>query len=177
MQTTKAQLKAQQILLFYLGHYKGEIDGIWSALSVKAKKAYECTHEFSPAYPNSGLPFGNRDKLPKGVRRNADGTLYHGRMTDEERDNIISVSEQRQASKKAEKEKANVESKETARGETSSVVKVDTSAVQNVEATKSTEEASKSEPVKQEQPTLTSNTNNQNQNHNKKNKHQRRGFN
>lgn len=163
MQTTKAQLKAQQVLLFYLGHYKGEIDGIWSALTVKAKKAYECTHEFSPAYPNSGLPFGDRDKLPKGVRRNADGTIYHGRMTDEERDNIISVSEQRQANNKAEKAKATTESKETVQGETSSVVVVDESHVVEVSTV---------ETVKQEQPALTSN----NQNH-KKNKHHRRGFN
>jgi hypothetical protein len=67
MQISKEKLIAQQLVLFHLGFYRGLIDGIWSSASIEAKKEFEASMLFLPAFPNGGLPFGERDKLPKGM--------------------------------------------------------------------------------------------------------------
>lgn len=38
---TKQEIKQRQCLLFYLGYYVGEIDGIWGTLSKTATKAFQ----------------------------------------------------------------------------------------------------------------------------------------
>lgn len=82
MQVTKEKLRAQQMVLFHLGYYKGLIDGTWSDASIKAKLAFEADPSFVPAYPNGGLPFGERDKLPKGLRYER-GLITHSELTPE----------------------------------------------------------------------------------------------
>lgn len=67
MQYTKEKLKAQQMVLFHLGYYKGLIDGIWAPASIEAKRQFESDPSFVPGNPNGGLPFGERDRLPKGM--------------------------------------------------------------------------------------------------------------
>ncbi len=83
MQVTKEKLSAQQLVLFHLGFYKGNIDGIWSDSSIDAKRKFEADVTFLPAYPNGGLPFGERDKLPKGWRYGAKGVIEHADLTAE----------------------------------------------------------------------------------------------
>lgn len=81
MQVTKEKLSAQQLVLFHLGFYKGNIDGIWSESSIDAKRKFEADITFLPAYPNGGLPFGERDKLPKGWRYGVKGVIGHADLT------------------------------------------------------------------------------------------------
>lgn len=75
MNVSKQELIEQQQLLAALGFYKGEIDGIWSTETIKAKIAYERTREFAPAIPNYGMPFESDRKLPRGVMRR-NGVLW-----------------------------------------------------------------------------------------------------
>lgn len=75
MNVSKQDLIEQQQLLAALGFYKGEIDGIWSTETIKAKIAYERTREFAPAIPNYGMPFEADRKLPRGVMRR-NGVLW-----------------------------------------------------------------------------------------------------
>lgn len=88
MQVTQEKLKAQQMVLFHLGYYKGLIDGIWSAATIDAKQRFEADPSFLPAYPNNGLPFGDRDKLPKGMRYDVRGIIHHRDLTQERIDEI-----------------------------------------------------------------------------------------
>ncbi|MNQ34441.1 hypothetical protein D3C85_478950 [compost metagenome] len=89
MQVTKDKLAAQQLVLFHLGYYKGTIDGIWSAASIAAKRKFEGEPGFLPAYPNNGLPFGERDKLPKGWRYGVKGIIGHSTLTPERTKEIL----------------------------------------------------------------------------------------
>lgn len=68
MQFKPEQLKRQQMIMQALGFYSGKIDGIWSQKSIEAKRAWELSGKFNPAYPNNGLPFGDADPVPKGMR-------------------------------------------------------------------------------------------------------------
>lgn len=109
MQVTKEKMAAQQLVLFHLGYYKGNIDGIWSESTIKAKRAFEADPSFVPAYPNHGLPFGDRDKLPKGWRYGAKGVIGHADLTPElakeimtEHEARINAAAQRAAAKAAE---------------------------------------------------------------------------
>lgn len=89
MQLTKEKLMAQQLVLFHLGFYKGNIDGIWSAATIDAKKAFEADVSFLPAYPNGGLPFGERDKLPKNWVYQAKGLIGHKSLDPEKAKSIM----------------------------------------------------------------------------------------
>lgn len=94
MQTSKEALIAQQLVLFHLGFYKGLIDGIWSDKAIDAKKKFESDRSFLPAFPNGGLPFGSRDKLPKGmIYRN--GLVCHRDLPDEKIAEILKAMEAR----------------------------------------------------------------------------------
>lgn len=70
MQIKPEQLLRQQLILKFLGFYKHKLDGIWGPASIEAKRAWEQKPSFVPAYPNNGMPFGERDQLPKGMRLN-----------------------------------------------------------------------------------------------------------
>ena len=89
MQLTKEKLMAQQLVLFHLGFYKGNIDGIWSAATIDAKKEFEADVSFLPAYPNGGLPFGERDKLPKNWVYQAKGLIGHKSLDPEKAKQIM----------------------------------------------------------------------------------------
>lgn len=89
MQVTKEKMAAQQLVLFHLGYYKGTIDGIWSTSTIAAKRNFEADPSFLPAYPNNGLPFGERDKLPKGWRYGAKGVISHSDLTPERAKEIM----------------------------------------------------------------------------------------
>lgn len=67
MQYDKLELCSQQTVLAFLGFYNGAIDGIWSADTIKAMKAFERDDKFLPAVPTSGLPFKLNCRLPKGM--------------------------------------------------------------------------------------------------------------
>lgn len=76
MQTGKAQIERQQLILYVKGFYHGKIDGIWSTKTIEAKKKWEATGRgFTPGLPNNGLPFDNRGPYPKGVTLGSDGLL------------------------------------------------------------------------------------------------------
>ena len=57
------------MILKALGFYTGKCDGIWSKLTIDAKKEFEADPKFKPAYPNNGMPFelGVASKLPQGL--------------------------------------------------------------------------------------------------------------
>lgn len=103
MQYTKDKLKAQQMVLFHLGFYKGVIDGIWSMTSINAKKAFEAHPSFLPANPNGGLPFGERDRLPKGMTYRQ-GLVRHEGLTDERIAEIEKGMQARTAASQAKEE-------------------------------------------------------------------------
>lgn len=84
MQYTKEKLKEQQMVLFHLGFYKGLIDGIWSTASIEAKRMFESRPEYVPANPNGGLPFGERERLPKDMSYSK-GMVVHKTLTEERR--------------------------------------------------------------------------------------------
>lgn len=68
MQTSKEEIMAQQLIMAFLGFYRGVIDGIWSGASISAMQAFECSDLFAPAVPTFGLPFPLNARLPKGMR-------------------------------------------------------------------------------------------------------------
>ncbi len=72
MQLTKKQLQRQQIVMAHLGFYKHKCDGIWGPESIQAKRKFESHSSFIPALPTNGLPFGEKEKYPKGMRMGAD---------------------------------------------------------------------------------------------------------
>lgn len=67
MQIKTEQLLRQQMILRFLGYYKGKLDGIWAGMTIEAKKAFERDKKFAPAFPNNGLPFADKDTYPKGI--------------------------------------------------------------------------------------------------------------
>lgn len=67
MQINKSEIMRQQLIMAHLKYYKNKIDGIWGPASIAAKKSWENSPAFVPAFPNQGLPFGAKDVLPKGV--------------------------------------------------------------------------------------------------------------
>lgn len=67
MQYDEMELRAQQLVLAFLGFYNGAIDGIWSDATIRAMKAFECEDSFLPAVPTFGLPFRLNCRLPKGM--------------------------------------------------------------------------------------------------------------
>lgn len=76
MQSGKAQIKRQQLILYVKGFYHGKIDGVWSAKTIEAKKKWEATGKgFTPGLPNNGLPFGDRGPYPRGISIGKDGLL------------------------------------------------------------------------------------------------------
>lgn len=95
MQVTKEKLAAQQLVLFHLGYYKGNIDGIWSSTTIAAKRLFESDPAFLPAYPNNGLPFGERDKLPKGWRYGVKGVISHDEISPERTAELLKEHETR----------------------------------------------------------------------------------
>lgn len=68
MQLKKPQLQRQQVIMSKLGFYRHKCDGIWGPASIAAKKQWESKPEFIPGLPTNGLPFGDRDYTPNGVR-------------------------------------------------------------------------------------------------------------
>lgn len=96
MQYTKEKLAAQQLVLFHLGFYKGLVDGIWSTSSIQAKKTFEADPSFVPANPNGGLPFGERERLPKGMRYE-NGLIVSDSLTPERAAEIMSALDARKA--------------------------------------------------------------------------------
>lgn len=91
MQISKDKLMAQQLVMFHLGFYKGQIDGIWSTASIEAKRKFEVDDLFLPAYPNGGLPFGERDKLPKGMKYVEGNVITHETLTKERAAEIMAA--------------------------------------------------------------------------------------
>jgi hypothetical protein len=77
MQLGKKQLQRQQVILAHLGFYKHKCDGIWGPDSIAAKRKFESSPSFIPALPNNGLPFGEKEKYPKGIRIGADRLLTY----------------------------------------------------------------------------------------------------
>lgn len=67
LETNPKVLQRQQVILAFLGYYKGKLDGIWGKESINAKKDFEVSGKFAPGLPNRGLPFVNTDSMPKGV--------------------------------------------------------------------------------------------------------------
>jgi peptidoglycan hydrolase-like protein with peptidoglycan-binding domain len=67
MQYDPIEIRAQQLVLAFLGYYPGAIDGIWSASTISAMKKFECADEFLPAVPTGGMPFKVNARLPKGM--------------------------------------------------------------------------------------------------------------
>jgi len=114
MQTSKEKLAAQQLVLFHLGFYKGLIDGIWSTATITAKKKFEADMSFLPAYPNQGLPFGERDKLPKNMYY-ANGLIKHRDLTPEREKEIMDAMKARMGA--APREEPKVEAQADAKGD------------------------------------------------------------
>lgn len=67
METNVKRLQRQQMVLKFLGYYSGKCDGIWSAKTIAAKREFETSGKFAPAYPNNGAPFDFTSKLPQGL--------------------------------------------------------------------------------------------------------------
>lgn len=103
MQYTAEKIKAQQITLFHLGFYTGVIDGVWGPACIQAKRDFESRDEFQPGNPNGGLPFSDRDVLPKGLEYVAGRLIQPKGITEEQVKTILTASESRTAAnKKAE---------------------------------------------------------------------------
>lgn len=64
---TQEQLARQQLIMKHFGFYRGNIDGIWSRTSIEAKRQFEFSKEFAPAFPNRGLPLDQTARLPRGI--------------------------------------------------------------------------------------------------------------
>lgn len=67
MEIKKVCLQRQQMILKFLGYYTGKCDGIWSEKTIAAKRDFELSGKFHPAYPNNGMPFDPSSKLPSGI--------------------------------------------------------------------------------------------------------------
>lgn len=91
MQTSKEHISSQQLVLAFLGYYNGKIDGIWSQASIEAKVKFEGDESFVPAYPNAGLPFGTRDKLPKDWYVDKRGNVKHKKLSEEKAKELLTA--------------------------------------------------------------------------------------
>lgn len=100
MQYTAEKIKAQQITLFHLGFYTGVIDGVWGPACIQAKRDFESRDEFQPGNPNGGLPFSDRDVLPKGLEYVAGRLIQPKGITEEQVKAILTASESRIAANK-----------------------------------------------------------------------------
>jgi hypothetical protein len=70
------QLLRQQLILKLKGFYNGKLDGIWSAMTIEAKRRWENQgRPFTPGLPNNGLPFANFGPYPAGIRIGKDKLL------------------------------------------------------------------------------------------------------
>ncbi len=67
MEIKRECLQRQQMILKFLGYYQGACDGIWSEKTIAAKRDFEVSGKFHPAYPNNGMPFDPFSKLPSGI--------------------------------------------------------------------------------------------------------------
>lgn len=114
MQLKKEQLQRQQVIMTHLGYYRHKCDGIWGPASIEAKKSWEQDASFIPGLPTNGLPLGDRDILPQGMRFSKTERMftYQG-LTDEKIAEILPSNK--------------------GRGETEAVVHQDTSAFQQSE--------------------------------------------
>lgn len=90
MQVKNDELRAQQLVLAFLGFYKGAIDGIWSDASISAMRAFECAESFPPAVPSNGLPFPYGSRLPKGMFWQG-RQVNHTKMTAEKAAEILAA--------------------------------------------------------------------------------------
>jgi hypothetical protein len=88
MQTNKMELMSQQVVLAFLGFYRGAIDGIWSDATMKAKRDFEAHDSYVPGIPSYGMPFALLDKLPKGLKWEKK-LLTHRDLTSEKAAEII----------------------------------------------------------------------------------------
>lgn len=95
MQYTKEKLRAQQLCLFHLGFYTGLLDGIWGPGCIEAKRKFEADPSFVPGNPNGGLPFGERDRLPRGMVYDSNNHIQHTGLTDERRAEIETALQKR----------------------------------------------------------------------------------
>lgn len=95
MQYTKEKLRAQQLCLFHLGFYTGLLDGIWGPGCIEAKRKFESDPSFVPGNPNGGLPFGERDRLPRGMIYDSSNHIQHTGLTDERRAEIETALQKR----------------------------------------------------------------------------------
>lgn len=81
MEIKRECLQRQQMILKFLGYYQGACDGIWSEKTIAAKRDFEVSGKFHPAYPNNGMPFDPASKLPSGIMldfsRPRTGLLIH----------------------------------------------------------------------------------------------------
>lgn len=91
MQYTKDKLISQQLAMFHLGFYTGNIDGIWGPDSQEAKRKFERCETFLPAYPNGGMPFGERDRLPTGWKYVEGNLITVEGLTNDRAKEIISA--------------------------------------------------------------------------------------
>lgn len=91
MQTMKHQLIAQQVVLAYLGYYKGTIDGIWGPASYEAKRAYDNSETFD-GVPTSGTPFARDVKIPRALRWR-DNCLWHKDCDQDKFDELVKASQ------------------------------------------------------------------------------------
>lgn len=109
MQYSQMELQAQQVVLAYLGFYKGPIDGIWSGDSISAKRRFECDDSFIPAAPSNGLPFAHKCKLPKGMLWDKDGLLAHRGLTAEKAAEILNTQQKKAAPPSNQKQQGKTE--------------------------------------------------------------------
>lgn len=85
MQIKKHELQRQQMIMAFLGFYKHKCDGIWGPEAIEAKRLWERDSSYIPALPSNGLPFGDRDPLPKNVIYDRVSRLItHVNLTDEQ---------------------------------------------------------------------------------------------
>lgn len=154
MQYTKNKLMAQQLTLFHLGFYTGVIDGVWGPACIQAKREMERGEDFVPANPNGGLPFGDRDKLPKGLEYRDGQEIYPRDFTEEDREKIMTATQARQAArlKEATQETTAEEKIEAIRAEAREAERGETAVLQHVdESPSATEVATQEEPAETKQ--------------------------
>lgn len=103
MQIKKPQLMRQQAIMKVLGFYDKKIEGIWGPESIAAKRVWERDPSFIPGLPNNGLPFGEREPLPKQMEydRDARNLTIAGRS--KEVDELVEEAVRQQQDKPAPK--------------------------------------------------------------------------
>jgi hypothetical protein len=95
MQLKPKQLLRQQAIMAFLGLYRHKCDGIWGPEAIASKRRWENEASFIPAFPNRGLPFGDRDTVPKGMRFDRAERLFTFKdLNDEELRKVMHVKEE-----------------------------------------------------------------------------------